>query len=267
MEHGVTQAGQGLSALSLEGLRALVTGAGSGLGRQLALGLAEAGASVVLCGRRADAIEATAQLVSNRGGTARVLRADVTREEDVLRLAQEAGRIDILVNNAGVSRIQAWDSVSMEEWREVMALNVDAPFRLCQLFVPAMIERGWGRVINVGSVYGTQSGDPRNYPDMAWDLPGYVVSKHALVGMTRYLATTLANDGVCVNMISPGMFPTEGNERRLTTEIRSKLAEATPMRRLGTQDDLQAAAVFLASDGARFVTGQNVMVDGGWSLW
>ncbi|MDT5025513.1 MAG: hypothetical protein QOE61_1939, partial [Micromonosporaceae bacterium] len=87
------------------------------------------------------------------------------------------------------------------------------------------------------------------------------------VGMTRYLATALAHNGVCVNMISPGMFPTEGNERRLTAEVRTRLAEATPMRRLGTVDDLQAAVVFLASNGAKFVTGQNLIIDGGWSLW
>jgi 2-deoxy-D-gluconate 3-dehydrogenase len=155
----------------------------------------------------------------------------------------------------------------MEEWRSLMALNVDAPFRLCQLFGPPMIERRWGRIINIGSVYGVQSGDPRNYPGTTWDLPGYVVSKHAMVGMTRYLATRLAKSGVCVNMISPGMFLTEGNERRLTPEVRGKLVDATPMRRLGDQDDLQAAVVFLASKGAKFVTGQNLIIDGGWSCW
>jgi NAD(P)-dependent dehydrogenase (short-subunit alcohol dehydrogenase family) len=267
MGDDMTQAESARELLALDGLRALVTGAGSGLGRQMAIGLAGAGAAVVLCGRRAEAIAATADLVASAGGTAVTIQCDVTSDDAVAGLARDAGRIDILVNNAGVSRIQPWDSVSMDEWRQLMALNIDAPFRLCQLFIPPMIDRGWGRVVNVGSVYGVQSGDPRNYPGSDWDLPGYVVSKHALVGLTRYLATAVADKGVCVNMISPGMFPTEGNEARLTTEVRERLAAATPMRRLGTRNDLQGAVVFFASNGARFVTGQNLVVDGGWTAW
>ena len=253
--------------LDLQGLRIIVTGAGSGLGRQMALGLAAANASLVLCGRRSTALEETAELVIGGGGSVSSVPADVTDEADLLRLERAAGRIDVLVNNAGVSRVQAWDTLSITDWRAVMALNVDAPFRLIQLFAPSMARRGWGRIINIGSVYGIQSGDPRNYPGIDWDLPAYVVSKHALVGLTKYMATVLAEDGICVNMISPGMFLTEGNEERLTEPVRKKLSAATPMRRLGSSDDLQAAVVYLASKGAGFVTGQNLVVDGGWSVW
>ena len=148
-----------------------------------------------------------------------------------------------------------------------MALNVDAPLRLCQLFVPQMVARGWGRVINIASVYGVISGDARNYPGTPWDIPAYVVAKHALVGLTKYLATALAPSGICVNAISPGMFMTEGNESRLTPEVRSVLEDRTPMQSLGGPNDLKAAAVFLCSEGARFCTGQNLIIDGGWTLW
>jgi NAD(P)-dependent dehydrogenase (short-subunit alcohol dehydrogenase family) len=257
----------GLSQLELSGKRVLITGAGSGLGRQMALGLAEAGADLVLCGRRVEALTATVEMMGDNSQSVEVVATDVTDEESLQHLRSAAGQIDVLVNNAGVARLQPWSSVSMEEWRALMALNLEAPFRLCQLFVPPMVERGWGRVINIGSVYGLVSGDPRNYPGSEWDLPAYIVSKHALLGMTRHLATTLARQGVCVNMISPGMFLTEGNENRLSGPVRTKLSESTPMGRLGGDDDLKAAVVMLASEGAAFISGQNIVVDGGWTLW
>jgi len=256
-----------LESLSLENLRVLVTGAGTGLGRQMALGLAEAGADLILCGRRPELLEATAVHVAELGTGVQCITADLTNEDDVADLVRSAGQVDVLVNNAGVSRMQSWSTVALAEWRALMALNVDAPLRLCQLLVPPMIERGWGRVINIGSVYGVQSGDGRNYPGVDWDLPGYVVSKHALVGLTTYLATAVAAHGVAVNMISPGMFVTEGNTHNLSPETKSRLAERTPTQRMGSHDDLQAAVVFLASPGAKFVTGQNLVVDGGWTLW
>jgi gluconate 5-dehydrogenase len=233
----------------------------------MAIALAGAGASLVLCGRRRQALEATADHIISSTASIKLVPADLTVEEDVVRLGQAAGNVDILVNNAGANRMMPWHSVPIDDWRSLMALNLDAPFRLCQLFAPAMVDRGWGRIINVASVYGVVSGDPRNYPGIAWDIPGYVVSKHALIGLTKYLATVLADKGVCVNAISPGMFATEGNKERLNSEVRTTLAERTPMRRLGEDDDLKAAVVFLASPGAKFVTGQNLIVDGGFTTW
>src|SRR5437868_5661977 len=122
----------GLSLLSLEGKRALVTGAGTGLGRQMALGLAEAGADLVICGRRREPLEETAGRARALGADVQVITADVTGEEDVQRLAREAGRVDILVNNAGGGRLKPWLEVTMEDWRQTTAVNLDAPFRLCQ---------------------------------------------------------------------------------------------------------------------------------------
>jgi NAD(P)-dependent dehydrogenase (short-subunit alcohol dehydrogenase family) len=148
-----------------------------------------------------------------------------------------------------------------------MEINLEAPFRLAQIFAPEMAQRKWGRIINVCSVYANLAGNADLYPGVAWDIPVYVPSKHGLHGVTRYLAVRLAKDGVCVNSLSPGMFLTEGTQRKLNPDAQTALARATPVGRLGQEDDLQAAVVFLASPGAKFVTGQNLTVDGGWSVW
>ena len=256
-----------LDLLNLDGRRALVTGAGTGLGRQMTLGLVEAGADVVICGRRLDRLEETARIVLQQlDRTIETVAADVTDPVDVRRLAEAAGRVDILVNNAGLAPNQPWLELSLEEWRSVMALNVDAPFRLCQLLVPGMIGRGWGRVINIGSIYGHLGGDVRHYPDW-WDVPSYFVSKHALNGLTHYLAAKVAATGVTVNTLSPGGFSgSEQNEDISTPDAVRSFLDATPAKRLGGADDLKGAVVFLASEGSAFVTGQNLVVDGGWSI-
>lgn len=257
----------GLKLLDLSGLRALVTGGGTGLGRQMALGLAEAGADIVVCGRRRERIEEAAEEIRGIGVSAEAIPADVTSENDIQHLVHTAGQIDILVNNAGVSRIQPWKEVSLAEWREVFSLNLDAPFRLCQLLAPPMVERRWGRIINVSSIYGVIGGSPDRYPGVAWDLPAYFASKHGLIGLTHYLAVRMAPYGVCINALSPGIFATEGTRERMPPEVRETLIRETPMKRLGEEDDLKAAVVFLASPGSSFVTGQNVIVDGGWTVW
>src|SRR4051794_31738249 len=139
----------GLKLLDLAGLRALVTGAGTGLGKQMALALAEAGADLVLSARRREPLEDTAGLARAFGVEATVLTADVTREEDLQALAERAGRVDVLVNNAGGGEQKNWLEVTPQDWRATLAVNLDAPFRLCQLFAPAMMERRWGRIINI----------------------------------------------------------------------------------------------------------------------
>jgi gluconate 5-dehydrogenase len=257
-----------LNLLSLEGKRALVTGAGTNLGLQMALGLAEAGAALVICGRRPGPLNQCAEQARALGADVIVVQADVTAEPDVLRLKAEAGEVDILVNNAGGGAIQPWLTVSMAEWRQVTALNLDAPFRLCQLFAPGMMARGWGRIINISSVYGSVGGDESRYPNMDWDIASYFAAKHGLNGITHYLAPRLAPHGVCINSLSPGMFPpSEKHGVRMDPAWRARLEDGTPMKRLGEDDDLKAAVVFLASPGAKFVTGQNLIVDGGWTVW
>lgn len=256
-----------LKLLSLTGKRALVTGAGTGLGLQMALGLAEAGADLIICGRRLEPLEDCARQAHEFGAAVTVIQADVTVEADVQRLKDGAGQVDILVNNAGFGLSKPWTEVTLDEWREVTALNLDAPFRLCQLFAPPMMERQWGRIINIASIYGSVAGDVRRYPGLEWDIPSYFASKHGLHGVTHYLAPKLAPYGVCINSLSPGMFPSEQNDDKLTPAVKAALVDGTPMRRMGETDDLKAAVVFLASPGAKFMTGQDVIVDGGWTVW
>ncbi len=271
--------------LSLEGKRALVTGGGTGLGRGIALGLAEAGADVVICGRRPGPLEEVQGVIAAGGGTCEIVLADVTVEEDVLALQAAAGRIDILVNNAAVMPADPWDTMPIEKFRSVIDTNLVAPFRMCQAFGPAMRDRGWGRIINIGSVYGSIAGKPHLYP-AGWDKPHYVTSKHGIHGITRHLAVRLAPYGVTVNSMSPGGIAgavgfglsAEDQARAaaaLTDEERQAedarmtrfLHEEIPMRRVGTQEEYAGTAVFLASPASGYVTGQILIVDGGWTIW
>lgn len=256
------------NGLSLAGKRALVTGGGAGLGRQMTEALAEAGADVVICGRRAEPLQEAAAALADRGFAVSAAPADVTVQTDLERLRDEAGSVDILVNNAGYSIRRPWQHVALEEWREVMAINVEAPLRLAQIFVPGMLRCGWGRVINVASMYGVVAGDPALYGDVGVDAASYFASKHALIGLTKHLAVMVGGTGVTVNALSPGAFPdTPANAANATDDMTRAFAARTPVKRVGTDDDLRAAVVYLASPGSSFYTGQNLIVDGGWTIW
>jgi NAD(P)-dependent dehydrogenase (short-subunit alcohol dehydrogenase family) len=260
----------GLGILQLDGLSALVTGGGSGIGRQLALGFAEAGASLVLVGRRLEPLQQTARLAAAFGTKSIVIAADITNEDDIGRIEREAGRVDILCNCAGAAPNASWKTVSMKEWRDVFAVNVDAMFRLCQVFAPKMMENRFGRIINISSVYGSMGGNPALYPGMDWDVASYFASKHAVHGITRYLAPRLATSNVCINTLSPGGFSgSDMNEQSGmgSDEMLQAFYSVVPMRRLGGSRDIAAAGVFLASPGASYTTGQDLKVDGGWSVW
>jgi NAD(P)-dependent dehydrogenase (short-subunit alcohol dehydrogenase family) len=255
------------TATGLSGRRALVTGGGTGIGRQLAQTLALAGADVVICGRRPASLEEAVNGIADLGGAVSAVTADVTSEDDLARIAA-AGPFDILVNNAGYGRIEPWTEVTPESWHDVMAVNLDAPFRLSQLLVPPMVERGWGRVVNIASVYGMMTGNPYMYPDFEWDNCAYVTSKHALLGLSKYLAVRTGGTGVTVNAISPGMFPfTEANRDRSPEESLRRLRQFTPEGRTGEVRELASALLFLVAPDSTFVTGQNIAVDGGWTLW
>jgi 2-deoxy-D-gluconate 3-dehydrogenase len=251
----------------LGGQRALVTGGGSGLGRAMAIGLAAAGAEVVLVGRGAALLAETADHLAAQGTQSRTIAADVTNAADVERIAREAGPIGILVNNAGTSDRQPWLDVAHQDWDRVVDLNLHAAFRLAQVFAPQMIEAGGGRIINVSSVYATLAPDRSLYPDApSFDLPSYGASKAGLLGLTRHLAVLLGPQNVTVNAISPGMMETERTAGLIGAETRAALIGRTPVRRLGKPSDVQAAIVFLASPVASFITGHNLVVDGGFSL-
>jgi NAD(P)-dependent dehydrogenase (short-subunit alcohol dehydrogenase family) len=260
-----------LKSLSLEGKRALVTGSGTGIGRQIALGFAEAGAELVLVGRRLGPLEETSELIKKISSSpVTTIDADITSDEGINKISAASGKIDVLCNNAGASDWGPWQKISIDKWRNTFSVNVEAPFRLCQLFAPLMMERGYGRIINIGSVYGILGGNPALYPGLDWDIAPYFASKHAVHGITRYLAPRLATFGTTINTLSPGGFAgSEMNERAGTGNDAQLNAfyDQVPMRRLGGSDDISAAAVFMASEGSKYMTGQNIIVDGGWSVW
>ena len=178
-----------------------------------------------------------------------------------------AGDIDVLVNNAGVASRARWDAVVLDDWRYIMNINVEAPFRLAQLLAPGMVERGFGRIINISSIYGLVAGDPSRYPGHGLDIGSYFASKHALIGLTRSLAVDLGGTGVTVNALCPGMFPSPANDEVLTPAVAAALEGGAPVGRLGDDRDLRTAILYLAAPGSAFVTGQSVVVDGGWTIW
>jgi gluconate 5-dehydrogenase len=261
--------------LSLQGRTALVTGGGTGLGRVFALALAEAGADVAVTGRRRERCEATADAVRALGRRGMALAADVTEEAQVSRLIDtvvgELGKLDVLVNNAATSFRAPVTTLPADRWRQVLDTNVGGAFLCARAALLHMAARRFGRIVNVASVYGLVGRDGSLYAaegDDARQSTAYTVSKGALLQLTRDLAASYGADGITVNAISPGMFGRlDEPGRGLSEQTRTALAARTPLGRLGAADDLKGAIVFLASDAAAFVTGHNLVVDGGWTAW
>jgi len=256
-----------LNGLDLSGKHALVTGGGTGLGRQMAEALAEAGARVTICGRRAAPLKAAAEAAVAAGRDFRWAVTDVTNPSDRRKLFDDVKDVDILVNNAALGERKPWLTVTVDEWRAIMNLNLEAPFALSQLFVPPMVEKKWGRVINISSVFGLIVGDPALYGDWGVDLPSYIASKHGLIGLTKHLAMMLGSTGVTVNALCPGMFPNTEQNASNAASLVPGVEARTPVKRAGNDTDLRAAIVYLASPGSKFYTGQSMVVDGGWTIW
>ncbi|MGH9842551.1 MAG: SDR family NAD(P)-dependent oxidoreductase [Blastocatellia bacterium] len=247
----------------LDGRRALITGGAKGLGRVMALAFAEAGADVVVSGRTLADCEATAREIAEATGRrAAAFAADVTKAEDVARLAagieSSLGGVDILVNNAGINIRGPISEISESDFNAVIETNLTAPFTCSKIFGPKMCERGWGRVINLGSIMSVIS--------MAGRTP-YASSKAAVLGLTRTLALEWATKGVTVNAICPGPFATDMNKQLLNDPARYQdFVSRIPMGRWGELHEIAGAAVFLASDAASYVTGSALFVDGGWTV-
>jgi gluconate 5-dehydrogenase len=247
----------------LSGRTALVTGGGRGLGRHIAIGLAEAGADVIVASRRLESCEEVARAVEKLGRRGLALRVDVSRPEEVDALAEralaEAGRLHVLVNNAGVIWGEPTLEYSLRGWDRVFAVNVRALWRLSQLVARHMAERGGGSIIHVSSISAFRGADEEAEPAIA-----YNASKGAVNALTKDMAVKLARHGIRVNAIAPGPFDTDmlDHVRHDEQELREFL-ERVPMRREGREDDIKGAVVFLASEAARYVTGHILMVDGG----
>ena len=244
----------------LSGRVAVVIGGTSGLGKAIALGLAEHGADLVACGRnQARVCEATRE-AEEFGARTLCHTVDVNERESVDRLRDavlhEFGRVDILVNAAGLTARVPTGNVREAEWNGLMNTNLNGVLRACQSFYPALKAAGHGRIINIASL-----GSFLAFHEVA----GYCVSKAAVLALTRNLGCEWARDGICVNAIAPGVFPTELNDELLEgTERGREILMRTPMHRFGRPEELVGAAILLASDAASFLTGQCIAVDGGY---
>jgi gluconate 5-dehydrogenase len=248
-----------LDLFDLSGKVAVVTGGGSGIGRQMATGLAEAGAELVLCARRVERVEEAAAAMPTR---ALALPCDVGDQESVdamvARVVHEFGRIDILVNNAGTVWGAAPEDIPLEGWEKVVRVNLTGVFLCSQSAGRVMIEKGGGKIVNIASVAGLH-GAPAEVVNA---LP-YHASKGGVISLTRDLAWKWARHGINVNAIAPGWFPSDMS--KFVLDRNPELAQRIPLGRFGGPEDLKGAVVFLASRASDFVTGHTLVVDGGQS--
>jgi len=251
------------SLFDLAGRSAIVTGGSRGLGLEIAQGLAEAGAAVMICARRDDWLGPALRGLESQGFRAAGRVCDVSREEDVAAVVEaterEFGRVDILVNNAGVSWGAEPEAMPLEKWRLVLDVNLTGAFLFAQAAGRKMIPRRRGAIINIASAAGVKSAVEG--PHYA----AYTASKAGLMGLTRELAASWGRHGIRVNAIAPGFFETRLTEH-VIPRIAARLEAATPLGRIGRAGEIKGAAVFLASDAASYITGQTLLIDGGSSI-
>lgn len=248
----------------LTGKVAIVTGGATGLGRQMAEGLAEMGANLVLCARKLERCEEAAAELSQLGVKAIGLRCDVTSQDEVNAVIEktraEFGRIDILINNSGRTWAAPAEKMSLDDWQKVINTNVTGTFLCSQAAGRVMIEQGGGKIINITSVAGLL-GSP---PEIA-DVVGYSTSKGAIIAFTRDLACKWARYNINVNAIAPGWFRTHMSEWTLDHRGQA-IKPFIPLQRFGGSDDLKGAVVYLASAASNYMTGQVLVIDGGMSI-
>ncbi|MEE8374498.1 MAG: glucose 1-dehydrogenase [Dehalococcoidia bacterium] len=253
-----------MQMFDLTGKVAVVTGGGTGLGEAIAKALAEAGASIVLCGRRREPLDKVASEIESGGGKALPIRTDVTNADDVNAMASKAlnafGRVDVLVNNAGINTVKPFLELTEKEWDAVLDTNLKGCFYCCQALGRGMVEQESGSIINVVSVFGRTG---------FMNISPYIASKGAIVQLTKALAVEWARHNVRVNAIAPSYFETEMAKRDIEADERVLKFNLNkiPMRRGGKPHEMGGIAVFLASEASSFVTGETIAVDGGWLAW
>ena len=249
-----------MDIFNLKGKVALLTGGSKGLGKAMARGLAEAGADIVISSRHENELKpALEEILRGTDRKGRFIVADMSRRSDVLRLARTAleqmGRVDILVNNAGTNIPQAIDQIKDEDWDAVMEINLNSIMVLTRALVPQMKTRGWGRVIHISSVMGFISKEGRN---------AYSATKSALIGLARANALDLGRYGITVNCIAPGPFLTDLPGRLLSEAEKQEFARVTALGRWAEPKELVGPVLLLASDAGGYITGETLVVDGGW---
>jgi NAD(P)-dependent dehydrogenase (short-subunit alcohol dehydrogenase family) len=249
----------GASLFDLSGKTAVVLGGTTGIGRAMALGLADAGADVIASARRLEQVELASAAIESRGRKTLRIVSDVTDKPSLLALRDSVlkvfGAVDILINSAG--RIKRTPTLALEEteWNRIIDTNLTGTLRACQVFGETMVQRRWGRIINIASL-STFVG--------LYEVAAYGASKAAVASLTRSLAVEWSRHGVLVNAIAPGVFRTDINADLLDNTARGReFLLRTPMGRFGNTEELVGAAVYLASEAASFVTGQVLTVDGG----
>ena len=249
-----------MQLFNLAGKTALVTGGSKGLGKAMARGLAEVGADIVISSRHEnELLPALDEILKGTGRKGRYIVADMSKRADVDRLARIAleltGRIDILVNNAGTNVPQPIDQIRDEDWNQVMDINLNSIMWLTRALVPQMKQRRWGRIVHISSVMAFISKEGRNV---------YSATKSALVGIARSMALDLGPFGVTVNCIAPGPFLTDLPGRLLSAEEKEVFAQMTALNRWGEPKELVGPLLLLATDAGSYVTGETLVVDGGY---
>ena len=247
----------------LSGKTAIVTGGSRGIGKEMAVGLAEAGANIVLCARRAEWLEETVAEFQSCGFKVAGMTCDVSKPDQVQSVVESTvktfGSVDILINNAGVSWGAMPEEMPLEKWRQVIDVNLTGCFLFAQAAGREMLKKGSGSIINIASIAGMTSS--ANGPFYA----GYAASKAGLIGLTRELAASWGRKGIRVNAIAPGFFHSRLADAVIDIYERS-IQENNVIPRIGKEGELKGAAVFLASDASSYITGQTIAVDGGMTV-